>query len=117
MPVATIREDIGVFFSARTNVVSMERDYMRKLLVKHRMTYEHLPIVQRAIDSGYCFESSKTNHLEFVYFDTNLRRTEYLLVLKSAKWGDEVWLVTFHRTNKDQYKSKARRQKLLRDHK
>jgi hypothetical protein len=40
--VAELRDDIGVFISSQAKQVSMRRDYAIKMLVKHRLTYEHL---------------------------------------------------------------------------
>ncbi len=114
--VATLRDQVGVLISARTLNVKMKLAYAQKMLVKHRLTYEHLHIVQLAIDKGYCFVGTKPNHIEFLYFDNKNDNDEYLLVIKSARWGEEVWFVTFHRTRKQQYRSKSRYQKLLRGH-
>ena len=114
--VATLPSELAIHIGARVNDVMMERQYAAKLLVKHRLTYEQLWVVQAAIDRGFCLVGKKPGHLEFIYVDDRSMSEAYILVIKSARYGEEVWLVTLHRTNPEQIRSKRRRQKLLRDH-
>ena len=83
--------EVGVFFSAQTGDVMMERSYAAKMLVKHRLTYEQLPLVQRATDRGSVFAGKKANHLEFVLLDGEREGGDYKLALKTAGGGQEVW--------------------------
>jgi hypothetical protein len=83
--VAHLPDRIGWNISALTADVHLRLDYAQKILTKHRLTYEHLHIVQLAIDFGYCFQSRKPYHLEFLYFDRQPRRSGYAVVLKSAR--------------------------------
>jgi hypothetical protein len=112
--VANLSLALGVFISARTEVVKLERAYAKKIIIRHRLTYEDLSIVQLALENGYCLESAKARHLEFVYYDQ--RNKPYVVIVKSARWGEELWLCTAHRSNKLQAKSKTKRQIILRDH-
>jgi hypothetical protein len=73
-------------------------------------------LVQYAINEGHCFRGGEYNHLEFMYFDKSDFNKPYLLVIKSARWGQEVWLVTFYRTDLQQFRAKRRRQHLYREH-
>jgi hypothetical protein len=109
--VANLSVSLGVFISARTEEVRLERAYAKKIILRHRLSYEDLPVVQSAIEWGYCLESPKPRHLEFVYYDQ--RNKPYVVIVKSARWGEELWLCTAHRSNRLQAKSKTSRQRVL----
>jgi hypothetical protein len=113
--IATLNSSIGVYISAQTTDVRMERSYALKMLTKHRLTYEHLHIVQKALDRGHCFAGKNPNHLEFVYFDDDASKTAYLCVIKTARYGQEVWFVSLFRVRDSQPAAMKRKQRLLRE--
>ena len=71
--------------------------------------------MQKAIDNGYILAGRDARYLEFVYIDPAAYR-HFLLVLKVASAGQEVWVQTFHRTDAASLKSKRKRLSLLREH-
>ena len=115
LAVAKIHTEMSVFMSAQTDTVRMAKSYAEKMLVKHRLTFEHLRIVQDAIDQGACFVGKKANHLEYVYFDNDYKKSCFLLVIKSARFGQEVWFVSLYRLRDKQAKMIKQEQRLLRD--
>jgi len=84
------------------------------MLLKHRLTYEDLATLQSAIDEGFCLRSKDHAMLEFVYY--NASQKPYIVVLKCAAFGQELWVVTMHRSNRQQARSKTKRQYVYRDH-
>lgn len=115
MTVAAIPENVRSFLSATTHEVGMEKDYARKLLVDKQLTYEHLHLIQSAINHGYCVVGKTPNHLDFLFFDE--KGKAWITVIKWAKSGTELWFCTLFYTNdKKYYVAKFRRQRLLREH-
>ncbi len=115
--IAFLPLDLGAHMPTQASDVRIRRDYALKLMQRHRMTYEKFLLIQQAIDNGWCFKA-KANHLEFVYIhnDSGGGHKQYTLVLKSARWGQETWLVTFFRSQKQQLRAKQRKGSLIRGH-
>jgi len=115
--IASLPLDLGAHMPTQAGDVRIRRDYALKLMQRHRMTYEKFQLIQSAIDNGWCFKT-KANHLEFVYIhDTGAgSHKQYTLVLKSARWGQETWLVTFFRSQPQQLRTKQRKGTLIRSH-
>jgi hypothetical protein len=111
--VAQLRFEIGLFIAAKTTNVRMEKSYAVKMMVKHRLTYEQLYMVQASIDEGFCFEGKNRSHLEFVYFPNRPGAEPYMLVLKSALGGAEIWFVTLYKLRRKQYERMRKTQRLL----
>ncbi len=107
--IAFLPGDLGGHIQALSTDVLIGRDYAVKLLRKHRLGYEHFAVIQPAIDRGICIKSEKSGHIEFLYADQKIFGSRFLLVLKVAASGQEVWLMTFFRTNDGQIKSKLKR--------
>ncbi len=114
--VASLPTEIAAQLSANTSDVWLARDYALKLRDRHNVGYENLRLVQAAIDHGHCLLGKADNHLEFIYFDDQNSNRPWLLVIKSARWGQEVWLVSLYRTHRQQIQSKLRRHRMLREH-
>jgi hypothetical protein len=114
--VAFLPLDLGAQMPTQATDVRIGRECALKLLQRHRLPYEKFQLIQRAIDEGWCFKG-KSNHLEFVYVHYDGGFEFYTLVLKSAKSGQETWVVTFFRSKEAQLKGKRRRSTLIRSHK
>ena len=112
--VATLPEQTAILMSSTAREVKMARDYAVKISNK-MLTWEDLFIAQDAIMHGYIFLGRRSNVFEFLYFQKKLQK-EYLLVLKTARWGQEVWFVTFHRIAVQDYRAKSRKLTQIRDH-
>jgi hypothetical protein len=114
--VAHLPVEIGVIFSAQTNVVSIERTYARKIVGDHQIKYDDFEYIQKAIDFGYVFQGRDHRYLEFVYIETKKTYKHYLLVLKVARYGLEIWVQTFHRIDEGRLRSKIRKLRMIRLH-
>ena len=113
--IAFLPLDLGAHMPTTQTEVRIERSYAHKLKDKHQITYFQLDIIQRCIDFGWCIKHKK-NHLEFIYSADEEGKVYYLLVLKTAAFGTETWLVSFYRIRPKQIKSHLKRGKLLRSH-
>ncbi len=92
----------------------MEVDYARKILVEKKLTWEHLHIIQKAVNEGYCVQGKTADHLEFLYISED--STAWILALKAAKGGTEIWFCSLFYTTRDKYYiKKFRRSMLLRE--
>jgi hypothetical protein len=107
--IAFLPGDLGARIPTLATDVLIKCEYANKLRMKHHLLYEHFSIIQPTIDKGVCIRSEKSGQLEFLYADQKIFGSRFLLVLKAANGGREVWLVTFFRTNDAQIKSKLRR--------
>jgi|SRR5580698_4735522 hypothetical protein len=115
--VACLPSEVGVLFSALTNSVRINRACAIKLMTRHKFTYYDLNYIQYAIDEGYILRGRKPEFLEFFFIDTRGPYRHYLLVLKVARYGQEVWVQTFHRSDEHILRAKLKRSaKVLRLH-
>jgi hypothetical protein len=105
-------------FTARIQAISSDllisREYAQKLKDKHRLRFEHFQLIQIAIDFGYAL--LERGDLVFVYLDETVFHEMFVLVLKKAERGQEIWLKTFHRAEASKLKRLLRNGNLLRDH-
>ena len=114
--VAYLPSEVGVFFSAITTAVWIEKACAIKILMRHRLRYEDLEFIQRAIDGGYILRGRDRQYLEFLYIDSSGPYRHYLLVLKIARYGQEVWVQTFHRSDETALRSRLKKAIPLRVH-
>jgi hypothetical protein len=106
--IAFLPGHLGAIIACNTIDVQIDREYAVKILMKHKLKYEHFFAIQRMIERGWCVRS-KHNQLEFYYEDEEVFGGWFLLVIKTAKMGTECWVVTFFRSNPFQIRSKLRR--------
>jgi hypothetical protein len=93
----------------------IERTYARKLLLKHRLRYEHFQMIQPTIERGYVVIDGGGN-LVFAYDDQERFHARFRLAVKTTDARDELWLRTFHRIKLAQMNSLVRRFRLIREH-
>lgn len=117
--VAYLPLSLGAHLPATVTDVMAHADYARKVKDKHHLKFEHFCLLQNMINDGWCL-LSRTRRLEFLYVDNDVFQARFLLVLKAAANGREIWMATFHRTNEQQIRShlaRARKEgRLLRTH-
>ncbi len=114
--VAYVPTEIGVFFSAQTHDVKIARDYAIKLMKTHRLAYDDLRYIQNAINEGYIFRGREPKYLEFIFVDAAGPYRHFLLVLKVARMGQEIWVQTFHRSDEFALRSRIKKKRMLRPH-
>jgi hypothetical protein len=112
--VAYVPTEIGVLFSALTHDVKLTRICAVKLIKTHKLSYDDLDHIQTAVNEGYIFRGRKSRYLEFLYVDAKGPFRHYLLVLKTARYGEEIWLQTFQRSDAQTLRSRIKNQRLLR---
>lgn len=93
----------------------IDRGYALKLQQKHRLRYEHFEMIQPTIDRGYAVIDGGGN-LVFAYDDQERFNSVFRLAVKANRAGTELWLRTFHRSNRQQMNSMVRRWSLLKHH-
>jgi hypothetical protein len=114
--VAYLPSEVGVLFSASTSSVQIERACAIKLLITHKLTYYDLNYIQSAINEGYIIRGRELKFLEFVFIDSRGPYRHYLLVLKTAMYGQEVWVQTFHRSDEYLLRAKLKAGRMIRQH-
>lgn len=98
---------LGALLPTLSTDIRLSIEYARKLAVIKRLAYRELLVIDRLLKDSFCFRE-KASHLTFMWYDP-VSEKPYTLVLKSARSGTETWLVTFHRTDEQQLRSKIRR--------
>ena len=111
---AFLPTELGVKISAQRNDVHVQLNYLRKCFSKHGLRYDEFVHVQTAIDFGYCFSGKKSQYIEFILITEGSRRSYYLLVLKSARLGQEIWFQTFHQVNEARLREKLKKLPIVR---
>lgn len=106
----------GAHINALTTEVRIQRAYARKMIDKHRLLHAHFEMIQVAVDRGWCRVDDRRRSLGFLLDDDVLHHTIFLLAIKTAAGGEELWLRTFHRSNAEQLRSHLRRGGILRNH-
>jgi hypothetical protein len=109
--IAALPGHLGGLICCVTTDVQIARNYAVKVLMKHKLRYEHSSNVQKSIDRGWCVQV-KANHIEFYFEDDEVFGGWFILVVKAAKSGSECWVVTFFRSNLLHIRSKLRRARL-----
>lgn len=115
--IAPLPRSIGLHMSCTAPSIRLRLDYAKKVLEKHRLVLAHFSIIPRIIQDGWCVRNEK-GHLELYYEDAEVFGAWFLIVIKSAKWGTECWLVTFFRSKPEHIRNKLKRYRgsVLRNH-
>lgn len=110
-------------FTARIGALScdllIERSYAEKLKNKHSLRYEHWGMIQVAINHGYAIlqrRDSRNTELLFAYVDDAVFQANFLLAIKQARGGEEIWLKSFYRCQPGRVQRLLRDGELLREH-
>ena len=93
----------------------IERSYAQKLLLRHRLKYEHFQMIQPTIERGYAIIDGG-GKLVFAYDEQQHFHARFRLVVKTTAAKDELWLRTFHRIKVGQMNSMVRRYRLVQEH-
>jgi len=105
-------------FTARIGAVSCDllirRDYAHKLNRTHGLRYEHWGIMQIAINHGYAI--LERGDLVFVYLDDTVFNDMFVLAIKEAANGQELWVKSFHRCEPRKLNRLLKNGELLREH-
>lgn len=88
--------------------IRLGEDYARKLILKHELKWDDLVAIEDLVADAFCFRE-KAHHLTFMGYSSSREGRAYSLVLKAAARGTETWVVTLHRTNEQQIRSKVER--------
>lgn len=105
--VATLPLGIGAYMPTRSPKVLLGREYAQKMMIKHHLRYEDFTAIKDLIEDSHCIRE-KANHLTFMGYKKS-NAEAFILVLKTARGGDETWVVTLHRSKEAQLRSKLRR--------
>lgn len=112
--IAEVPGELASYIHSLTTDVWMGREYAHKLIRKHNLHYEHFGMIQPSINLGWC----RLDHgnLQFLYEDDSVYRAHFHLVIKTANKGSELWIKTFHRSTKAQFRSYLARGDVLQLH-
>jgi hypothetical protein len=113
-PVAFLPGGLGAYLNTLRTEVILRRDYAIKVL-NHLKIYEIFGEIQNTIDRGFCVQMDPVR-LGFLYVRDAVRPEIYFLLIKTARQGEELWLVTFHRIQPAQFDVRLRGGRLLREH-
>lgn len=113
--IAFVPGDLAIRIGARSSDLLIDRHYALKLRHKHRFRYEHLQLIQTAINDGWVIR--ERGDLVFIYEADAPHFSTFVVVVKQAKDGEEIWLKTFHRIQPKKVKRLLRDHELLREHK
>lgn len=108
--------NLGAYIGAISSEVLIERQYAVKIMERHRLAHSDFGLIQVAISEGWCVLNRERTALEFMYEDGRKPSVAFLLALKSAMDGREVWVRTFHRMDPKAIRSRLRRGEILRYH-
>jgi hypothetical protein len=97
-----------------SNVVHIEHSYALKVIEKHQLTADHLPMIDETIDQGAVVQDG-TQHLAFFHFDEYRWKQWFRVTLKRCNLQRLIWFNTLHLSNGGQVNSKMRRLPVLRD--
>jgi hypothetical protein len=117
--IAFVPGELVARINARSCNLMIERECARKLLHKHRLRYEHWGMIQIAIDHGYALLSRRSPgkpELLFAYVDDAIFNSNFLLAIKQANAGSEIWMKSFYRCEPSRIRSFLRSCELLREH-
>jgi hypothetical protein len=106
--IAFLPGDLGAWIGCLVTEVKITHEYALKVFRKHKLKYEDFSLIELAIERGWCI-CPKKNFLELLYCEDRIPGRWFVLVLKSAKGGSECWIVTLHRLDPLQARSKLRR--------
>lgn len=71
--------------------------------------------IQNTIDNGLCMAEGP-HHLAFLYVKDRFKPEIYFLLVKTNKRRNELWLVTFHRLQLEQYTKRLKPTRIVRRH-
>ena len=114
--VAALPGDLASYLGTTVSEVAISTHYANKIVRSHQINFEDFVFIQKAIDKGYVLKGRGPKFLEFVLVDDHSGFKHYLLVLKTTKESQEVWIQTFHRTDTHRLRSKLRKLRLIRTH-
>jgi len=112
--IAVLPGDLGAYIGAISSEVLIERQYAVKIMERHRLAHSDFGLIQVAISEGWCVLNRARAALEFLYEDSRKPNLAFLLALKSAEEGREVWVRTFHRMDPKAIRSRLRRGEIIR---
>ncbi|MDE2515163.1 MAG: hypothetical protein KGL12_03960 [Rhodospirillales bacterium] len=106
--IARLPGEIAARLPAQTLDVQIGQDYALKLIRKHNLNYADLAMVQPAIDLGWCTRT-RPAMLDFLYVTQEPFPRRFILGVKVARGGMEVWLQTFYRCTESDIRRRLRR--------
>ncbi len=111
--IAFVPGDLGAHIHAYSPHLTIGRTYALKLQRKHSLKYEQFQLVQPAIEHGYA--GIHRGDLVFLYFHEETRRW-FLLAVKTAAAGAELWLKSFYPLDAKRTGKIRRQMTMLREH-
>lgn len=114
--VTRLTSDLTLRLGSKTNLVRIRHDYALKATYKHRLLAHHFPMLPITIDLGRVVKNSK-GQLSFFFYDRAMFQTWFQASLKTNAAGDEIWVMTFHKSRQDEVDRLTRRATLIRPEK
>lgn len=112
--VAFVPGEFGARIRARSTDLMIDRITAQKLKDKHKLRYGHWTMMQVAINFGYAL--LERDDLVFAYIDDAVFRAIFILAVKEAANGEELWIKSFHRCKPRKLEKLLKASELLREH-
>jgi hypothetical protein len=106
--VAFLPGDLAARIPALSTDILLDGEYARKIWEKHKLGYETLGLIQTIVDRGWCTKT-RPNQLDFLYVDDRGLPKYYVLGVKAAQGGKEIWVTTLHPTSEPEIKRRLKR--------
>lgn len=93
--------------------VLLHPHYAPKLVFKHKMRSDHLPLLALSAELGTVVQN-KPGTLSFFYDDTVVFGKLFHMALKTTTERHEIWVCTFHPIRNTEYTRRIKNRKLIR---
>jgi hypothetical protein len=98
---------------ANTNLVQIRHDYTLKITYKHKLLPHHFPMLPITIELGMVI-AAKPRQVTCFFHDRAMFGTWFQASIKSNTGGDELWVMTFHKSRQEEVNRLCKKAKLLR---
>jgi hypothetical protein len=114
LQVGDLPRPVAEYLRCHPAIVYLGHSEVLKIVRKHReIRVEELQCLPYAIANGEYRDDPQRGQCVTVYYNESTRNKLYIVGLKSACRGGEVWVQTFHRTTPDKAKNKQQNSTLL----
>jgi hypothetical protein len=114
--VARLPPDLCKKIGSSTSLVRMQHYYALKSAQKHRLRAAHFPMLPIIIDLGRVI-SDRPQHLSFYFYEDVVFGGWLTATVKAAAMGTELWVATFHASNRKEAERMVKKYGVLRPEK
>lgn len=111
-----VPNDLAEILNATTTIVHIGRPYVNKLLTKHGLEPDHLPLMDIAFHCGYVY-CDRDRHLTFIYQDEAFSGKTYKIAIKANADGSEMLVCSFFKVRPTEASRLLKLNDLIRQHK